>query len=94
MRDDHLARGANGIETTKQSTVRFNDYCFLTPCLTYYSYGVVRVHNEQCTYVLVDAQSAQSSLRTLFRTVNTAQLEGKSKAKYALTTSSLLHDKY
>ncbi|KAI9693347.1 MAG: hypothetical protein M1822_005343, partial [Bathelium mastoideum] len=38
-------------------------------------YGVSRVHSQQCTYVLTDAQNAQQNIHALFKVVHTAQLD-------------------
>ena len=45
-------------------------------------YGVVRVYSQQCEYVLQDAQTAQTNIRTLFRVCKTNTLDSTtSKAK-------------
>ncbi|TKA65669.1 hypothetical protein B0A49_04986 [Cryomyces minteri] len=38
-------------------------------------YGVSRVYSQQCGYVLVDAQTAQNSMRALLRVIKTAELD-------------------
>lgn len=57
------------------SVTRFPDHARakLTSC----SYGVSRVYQQQCGYVLVDAQTMQSNMRTLLRVVRTADLDTK-----------------
>ena len=46
------------------------------------SYGVSRVYSEQCAYVLMDAQSTQSTMKAFLKIVKHAELDpdaGKSR---------------
>ena len=46
-------------------------------------YGISRVYFQQCTYILVDAQAAQSNMRALLRVIKTAELDPDAgKARY------------
>lgn len=38
-------------------------------------YGVSRVYAQQCGYILSDAQTAHSNMRTLIKAVRTAELD-------------------
>ena len=39
------------------------------------SYGVTRVYSQQCGYVLHDAESAKSSMQTVFRAVRSSLID-------------------
>lgn len=43
------------------------------PCII--SYGVSRVYSQQCYYVLVDAQAAQTNMRALLKVVRMSELD-------------------
>ena len=40
-----------------------------------YRYGVSRVFSQQCGYILSDAETAQSNIRALIKTVKTSELD-------------------
>jgi hypothetical protein len=45
-------------------------------------YGVVRVYSQQCDYVLQDAQAAQATIRTFYKTSKANEIDSTaSKAK-------------
>ena len=49
----------------------------------YFSYGVSRVYSQQCGYVLTDAQTAQSNMRQLLKSLRTSELDLQAgKARY------------
>ena len=41
----------------------------------HHSYGVSRVFNQQCAYILSDAQTAQSNMARLLNFVKTSELD-------------------
>lgn len=61
---------------------RFNSNQQLLTSL-FASYGVSRVYSQQCGYVLTDAQTAQSNMRQLLKSLRTSELDLEAgKARY------------
>jgi len=81
LRDNHSAGSSNGLKTSKQpsvgTVVQLEDVADLK------SYGVSRVYDQQCTYVLSDAQTAQNNMRALLRVVKSNDLDlSATKSQY------------
>lgn len=58
--------------------------------LTRDSYGVSKVYNQQWEYLLLDVQSAQTSIRTLFKSARNNQLDlSAGKAQYVFCSSEV-----
>lgn len=45
------------------------------------SYGVTRVYSQQCGYVLTDAETAKTNMRTMFQAMRTSALEAEGATK-------------
>ena len=87
MQHHHLSRGPNGSEASEQPTVYTFTLLFKTAAADELnsSYGVSRVYSQQCGYVLTDAQSAQSNMRQLLKSLRTSELDLQAgKARYTL----------
>jgi len=85
MRNNSSTRGSHGTSPSKQPPVSRLAGYFVSTLTNYFisSYGVTRVYSQQAGYVLADAQSAQNSLRMLFKTVRRAELDQEAgKARY------------
>ena len=77
MPDHHRTRNANGVKVAEQLTVRFLPTSVSMPAhnASTTSYGVSRVFNQQCGYILSDAQVAQANMRALINAVKTSELD-------------------
>ena len=81
MRDYHAARGTVGLEASEQPPVSFP--LSLSDRADVRSYGVSRVYDQQCGYVLSDAQAAQLKLRELLKVARSHDLDtSAAKARF------------
>lgn len=88
MRDHHAARGTDGPETSKQSPVCSSALNRKTKLIAQ-SYGVSRVYDQQCGYVLSDAQAAQLKMRDLLKVTRNNDLDSSAAmARYVQLLSS------
>jgi hypothetical protein len=74
VRYNYSARGTDGFEAAKQPSVGnfSHDYIHLTDSGRY---GVSRVYDQQCHYVLLDAQAAHNGIRTMLMSAKNNDLE-------------------
>jgi hypothetical protein len=72
-------------------------YCFrrvfrVQQLLTSSRYGVCRVYDQKCQYVLRDAEQARDKMRMLFKVVRNADLDPEAgrAARFVLRRSNLM----
>ena len=56
-------------------------------------YGVARVYSQQCGYVLTDVEAARNSMRAMFKSLKTSELDEQGhKGRWANIRFTIIHN--
>jgi len=76
LRGDRRSSCTDGAETAEQPTVRAMRCTWLVWMADHLArYGVARVYSQQCGYVLTDVEAARNSMRAMFKSLKTSELD-------------------